>query len=103
LRRLLVILLVGSTSSCQHIIIKDAEWCSNLVNGDAYCVHSITGAKRYVAQEQWDKERVGMVSTKAENYANIKEVIKQLCSQTNDCYFDKTNKVLVINLNGTKK
>lgn len=95
--------MVGSITSCQHIIIHDAEWCSNLSNGDAYCVHSITGSKRYVDKTQWDKERVGMVSTKAENYANIKEVIRQLCSQTNDCYLDKTNKVLVIKLDGLKK
>lgn len=98
-----MILLVLSTSSCQHIIIKDAEWCSNLHDGGAYCVHSLSNKKRYVSQQDWDRERVGMISTKAENYANLKEVIRQLCSQTNDCYFDKTNKTLVINLDGLKK
>jgi hypothetical protein len=98
-----VILLVLSTSSCQHVIIKDSEWCSNLADGGAYCVHSLTNKTRYVSQQEWDRERVGMISTKAENYANLKEVIKQLCSQTNDCYFDKTNKTLVINLDGFKK
>lgn len=98
-----MILLVLTTSSCQHVVIKDSEWCSNLADGGAYCVHTITSEKRYVTREQWDKERIGMVSTKAENYANLKEVIKQLCSQTNDCYFDKTNKTLVINLDGFKK
>lgn len=98
-----MVLLIGTTSGCQSVIIKDAEWCSNLEDGTAYCVHSITGQKRMVSKEQWDKERVGKLTTSAETYANIKEVIKQLCSQTNDCYFDKSNKVLVINLDGFKK
>ena len=98
-----MVLLIGTTSSCQSVIIKDAEWCSNLEDGSAYCVHTLTGKKRMVSKEQWDKERVGKLTTSAETYANIKEVIKQLCSQTNDCYFDKTKKVLVIKLDGIQK
>lgn len=97
-----MICLIG-LSSCNSVIIKDQEWCTNLSDGSAYCATTLSGKKRVIEKDDWDKLRVGMLTTKAENYANLKEVIKQLCSQTNDCYFDNANKVLVIKLDGIKK
>ena len=67
-------------------------------DGSAYCVTTLSNRKRTIPKNEWDIQRVGMLTTKAENYANLKQVIKQLCSQTRDCYFDQTNKVLIIKL-----
>jgi glutathione synthase/RimK-type ligase-like ATP-grasp enzyme len=86
-------------SGCSHIVIHDAEWCSNLPDGGAYCAHTLTPENRELSREEWDKMRVGKVCTDAKTLGDIKKVIQQLCSQTNNCYIDNQRKVLVINLN----
>lgn len=60
----------------------------------AYCFDSLADNEREVSKQDWDNERFGMICTKAENYAEIKKVLMQLCSQTN-CKFEDVQKKLV--------
>lgn len=51
----------------------------------AECFHTFSSASREIPKAQWDQERFGQLCTKAQNFADWKAVILQLCSETKNC------------------
>lgn len=74
-----VILFVSLLSSCSTVEVKDTEWCSDLGIQGAYCFNTLSTDSREVAKEEWDKERVGMLCTSSDDFAEWKAVILKLC------------------------
>jgi hypothetical protein len=46
----------------------------------ASCFNTISDNSRDIEKEAWDKERFGMLCTKAESFANWKEALLKLCT-----------------------
>lgn len=81
---LLTISLISLTS-CRTIELRDQEWCGDKSHLGARCSHTYSNVVRDVPKAQWDRERVGMVCSRAENFAENMAIIKKLCSETKKC------------------
>lgn len=79
---------------CQ-VTVKNMEYCGDMGDYGAYCFDTLQSNERQIDKEQWDVERFGQVCTKAENYAEMKKILLQLCSQTN-CKYEDVQKKLVL-------
>lgn len=80
-------------TSCGHVHLKDAEWCGDMGASGAACFHTFSAGARELLKDPWDAERFGMLCTKAQNFADWKASILQLCSQTKNCTHDEIEAV----------
>jgi len=90
-----VILFVFLLSSCAKVPIKDSEWCGDLGSSGASCFNTLSDKQRDIEKEAWDKERVGMICTKSETFADWQASILKLCKSSGRCTFE--NKKIIIN------
>lgn len=54
----------------------------------AACFHTLTSESRDLAKIDWDKERFGMVCTKAQNFAEMKAAVEKLCHKSKLCTYE---------------
>lgn len=85
LKNVLVILFLFAISSCGRIEIKNTEWCADQGELGATCFNTLNDNKRRVTPTLWDKERFGYLCTSPSDFAEIKKIIKKLCSKTKKC------------------
>lgn len=83
--------------SCGHIPIKNQEWCGDLGQFGADCFNTLNENHRQIFKEDWDKERFGMLCTKASNFADVKETILKLCRAYKNCTYERTTSVIKFN------
>jgi len=75
--------------------IKDGEWCGDMGEDGAACFHTLSPDQRDIPKPEWDKERFGMICTRAENFANWKASILKLCEKKkNRCSFEFKQRVM---------
>jgi predicted small secreted protein len=84
-----VILFAFLLSSCAQVQIKNSEWCGDLGEYGASCFNTLNEDGRDIQKDQWDEERLGMICTKADTFADLQASIIKLCKATNRCSFDK--------------
>jgi hypothetical protein len=72
-------------SGCSHVEIKDSEWCGDLGDDGAICFHTLTSDTRDIQKSYWDTERIGMVCTQSDIFAEWKAVIEKLCDKAKAC------------------
>jgi len=75
----LAILLSFLVSNCARVKIKNSEWCGDLGEYGASCFNTNNDNYRDIPKNEWDKERFGMICTRAENYKEWKSAIEKLC------------------------
>lgn len=64
----------------------------------ASCFNTISDNSRDIEKEAWDKERFGMLCTKADSFANWKEAILKLCKLAGKrCKYDVKKKIIKFN------
>jgi hypothetical protein len=84
--------------SCSQVKIKDSEWCGDAGPYGASCFKTLSDNSRDIEKEEWDKERFGMICTKAENFAEWKIAILKLCKMAGRrCKYDVKQKVIRFN------
>jgi hypothetical protein len=66
-------------SGCGSVEIRDFEACADF-GEDAHCARFLDDETRDISPEEWQEMRVGRVSISAEDFAEIKAEIEQLCS-----------------------
>jgi hypothetical protein len=59
----------------------------------AACFRALSDKARDIEKPAWDAERVGMICTKAETFAELKAAILKLCHQTHACVTEEIEKV----------
>jgi hypothetical protein len=83
-----VILSVFLLSSCAKVQIKDSEWCGDLGQDGASCFNTLSDKQRDIAKAEWDKERFGMICTKAQTFADWQASILKLCKASKRCTYE---------------
>lgn len=78
-------LLVG----CSSVQINDHEWCVIAGSDGAYCFHTLTEQERDLTEAEWKLESRGWLAGSPEAYANLKEAIEKLCSETKKCTYEE--------------
>jgi hypothetical protein len=64
----------------------------------ASCFNTISDNSRDIEKDEWDKERFGMLCTKAESFANWKQAILKLCKLAGKrCKYDVKKKIIKFN------
>jgi hypothetical protein len=90
----LAILLVFLVSNCARVKIKNSEWCGDLGEYGASCFNTHNNNSREISREEWNKERYGMICTRAENYKEWKSAIEKLCKLAKfRCTFEEKQKI----------
>jgi len=85
-------------SSCSQVKLNDNEWCGDMGQQGASCFNTISDNSRDIEKEEWDKERFGMLCTKAESFANWKQAILKLCKLAGKrCKYDVKKKIIKFN------
>ena len=88
LLRIVLLLSFLLSTSCAQIEIVDAEVCGDLGKWGASCHNTLSDNERELMKDDWDKERFGMLCTKAENFTNWKTAIQAMCAnKKNNCIF----------------
>lgn len=82
-----VILSVFLLSSCAKVQISDSEWCGDLGEDGASCFNTLSDKQRDIAKKEWDKERLGMICSKAETFADWQATILKLCKASKRCSY----------------
>jgi hypothetical protein len=95
LRNVFVILFVSLLSSCARIPVKDSEWCGDLGSEGASCFNTLSDNQRDIPKDKWDEERVGMICTKSQTFADWQATILKLCKASKRCTFE--DKKIIIN------
>jgi hypothetical protein len=86
LKKLVMLLLPLSIGqACTSVQIKDAEACSDFGVNGAHCDWLFHSEPRDLPFEDWDKERFGMICTKASNFVDWQADIQKLCSISHRC------------------
>ena len=93
-------------NSCASVKLKNSEWCGDLGNDGASCFNTHNDNIRDVLPEAWEKERFGMLCTKAETFADWKATILKLCKLAgNRCSYDEQKNLVIFmdKVNGFQK
>lgn len=77
-----------ASNSCGHVKISDHEFCGDKGTLGAHCVHFLTPETRNISKDAWDDERFGMICERPQVFADWKQTIEQLCSNSNLCDID---------------
>jgi len=89
-----VILSASLLGACKNVKIEDHEWCGDLGELGARCFYTISDRRRVLTKEEWDKEKVGKISTSAASVASIKTSILKLCRLTRRCWYSKEREIV---------
>ena len=68
--------------------LKNNKFYVNAPDGSSYWFMSLSKEQGQDAQSIWDKERIGMVCESPDVFANLKEIIETLCTNTGECSED---------------
>lgn len=74
-------------SGCLKVVIPDTEWCGDMGQDGAYCVHTLNDTTRQVPKAAWDQERFGMLCTTSDTFASWKAALEKLCRDSR-CSFE---------------
>ena len=74
--------------------IKDGEWCGDVGEFGAECVHTLSPAKRTLDKVHWDVQRIGWVCTSPESFTDLKTSLQQLCAAQDICDYEDVKKTL---------
>jgi len=87
-------------SACSSVAVYDKEVCADLGNAGAHCAHTyVTEKRRDIEKSKWDKERVGWMCMKAEDFSDTEDSIDELCRTKNICDFETKQKLEQIKSN----
>lgn len=79
--------------SCAKVNISDSEVCGDAGPIGGVCFRMLSDTERDVPKVDWDKERVGMLCTKSNNFAEWKGAILKLCKETKLCSYEVKAKI----------
>ena len=89
-----IVLLIGiALSGCAHVTVKDKEVCADLGGAGAHCAHTYINEKRDIKKVDWDKERVGWMCIRADDFSDTEDSIDELCRNTNYCDYETRVKI----------
>ena len=94
LNNLLLLFVCLNLSSCGHVRIKDQEYCSDGGIFGATCVTTLSEQRRDIPPEIWQHERVGMICSSADVYAENVATLLKLCKVSKRCTYDAKKKIL---------
>lgn len=93
LATLLIVLLSAVTVSCGHVTVKDKEVCADLGGVGAHCAHTYITQRRDIPKPNWDRERVGWMCMRAEDFSDAEDSIDELCRTTKLCDFETKDEI----------
>jgi hypothetical protein len=103
LAKLLIVLLsviVSTTlSGCGHVTVKDKEACADLGVAGAACTTTFTSQRRNISKSNWDRERVGWICMRSNDYSDGEDAIDELCRTTNLCDYETQKKIATLKSN----
>jgi len=88
------ILFVLTLSSCGSVKISDSEFCGDMGSEGAQCFNLLSDKERRILLPEWEKERFGMICTKADAFIEWKSAILKLCGLTKRCKYDVIQNVI---------
>ena len=90
LAMLLIVLLSATVSGCGHVKVFDKEVCADLGVAGGHCAFTIANPpkRRDIAKPEWDKERIGWMCMRAEDFSDAEDAIDSLCRSTNLCDYE---------------
>jgi len=100
--KLHAMLLIGLSSaivSCGHVTVKDKEACADLGTAGAACTTTFTSQRRNISKSNWDRERVGWICMRSNDYSDAEDAIDELCRTTNLCNYETQQKVETLKTN----
>lgn len=75
-------------TSCQHIQIKDQEWCGDMGYMGASCFHTLTEKKRNIDPIGWADQRFGWLCTSPQQFGEMKSELLRLCNLSKKCTYE---------------
>lgn len=100
--KLLAMLLIVSLSaivSCGHVTVKDKEACADLGVAGAACTTTFSSQRRNLSKSTWDRERVGWICMRSNDYSDGEDALDELCRTTNLCNYETQQKVQTLKSN----
>ena len=86
----LAVLLIGLSSaivSCSSVAVFNKEVCADLGVAGAHCAFTLSNPpkRRDIQKPQWDKDRIGWMCMRAEDFSDAEDSIDSLCRSSNMC------------------
>lgn len=75
--------------SCTNIPIADSEFCADMGDIGATCVHMLSIGTRDIPKAQWDLERVGQICENSQAVADFKSELEKLCHVSGKCTYNQ--------------
>jgi hypothetical protein len=98
---LLIVSLSAIVSACSNIKVLDKEACADLGVVGAHCAHLYTTNRRDIEKPAWDKERVGWVCMRGDDFSDNMDEIDKLCRNTKLCDYATKKKIEKVKQNMT--
>lgn len=74
-----MILLILNLESCAKVKIKDHEFCADAGELGASCFYTRSNQTRRIPLHEWEEQRIGMICSHANTFADWKATILKLC------------------------
>lgn len=86
----LLIVLSSAIVSCGHVKVFDKEVCADLGVAGGHCAFTLANPpkRRDIEKAAWDKERIGWMCMRAEDFSDAEDAIDSLCRSTNMCDYE---------------
>ena len=93
--RPLIVLLSVTVSACGHVKVFDKEVCADLGVAGGHCAFTLANPpkRRDIEKPAWDKERVGWMCMRAEDFSDAEDSIDSLCRSSNLCSYETKEQI----------
>lgn len=94
----LAALLIGLSSvtvSCGSVAVFNKEVCADLGVAGAHCAFTLSNPpkRRDIPKPQWDKDRIGWMCMRAEDFSDAEDSIDSLCRSSNMCDYKTKERI----------
>jgi hypothetical protein len=96
---IMVIFLSSCASSISHapVLVHDVEFCTDLGSRGAICTTTLSHSRREISAQAWGMQRIGMICTDSEGFAQTFATQEQLCTQLEVCDYETQQKIIGLN------
>lgn len=98
---MLLIALSSAIVSCGSVKVFDKEVCADLGVAGGHCAFTLANPpkRRDIEKSAWDKERVGWMCMRAEDFSDAEDAIDSLCRSTNLCNYETKEQLATFRAN----
>ena len=92
---LLTVLLSATVSACGSVTVFDKEVCADLGVAGGHCAFTLAKPpkRRDIPKAVWDKERIGWMCMRPEDFSDAEDAIDSLCRSSNLCNYETKEQI----------